>query len=135
MATTKGATDHHFASRRDPFLAMMVRQDEIDDAATAASDPWGADVAAFDASTRRWSIPSTSGLPGGGRPSGSRAGGERPEIDRICRRLDRVARAGALLVEDIDMRSTCCSGGGHGRVLAMARAADPEGDRERVPYG
>jgi hypothetical protein len=62
-----------------------------------------------------------------------RAGGERPEIDRICRRFDRVVRAGALLVEDIDMRSTCCSGG-HGRVLAMARAAGPEGDRERVPY-
>ena len=51
---TKGAIYHHFASKRDLFLAVMERQEEInartvDEAAAAAPDPWSAIAAALDA--------------------------------------------------------------------------------------
>jgi hypothetical protein len=43
------------------------------------------------------------------------AWGERTEIDLIRRQLDRIAQAGALLVEDLDMLAHVLFGGGDGR--------------------
>jgi hypothetical protein len=57
--------------------------------------------------------------------------GERFEIPVIRSQLERVADAGVLLVEDIDMLAQVLFGAVTGGVLAMARAADPEGERDR----
>ena len=138
---TKGAIYHHFASKRDLFLAVMERQEEInartvDEAATAASDPWSAIVAAFDAFLGTIADPVYQRLCFVEGPAALGfedwwAWGERTEIDLIHRQLDRVARAGALLVEDVDMLAHVLFGAVTAGVLAMARAADPEAERER----
>ena len=138
---TKGAIYHHFASKRDLFLAVMERQEEInartvDEAATAAADPWSAIVAAFDAFLGTISDPVYQRLCFVEGPAALGfedwwAWGERTEIDLIRRQLDRVARAGALLVEDLDMLAHVLFGAVTAGVLAMARADDPAGERER----
>src|SRR6185437_8180984 len=138
---TKGAIYHHFASKRDLFLAVMERQEEIntrtvDEAATGASDPWSAIVAALDAFLGTIADPVYQRLCFVEGPAALGfedwwAWGERTEIDLIRRQLDRVAQAGALLVEDIDMLAHVLFGAVTAGVLAMARAADPEAERER----
>jgi AcrR family transcriptional regulator len=138
---TKGAIYHHFASKRDLFLAVMERQEEvnartIDEAATTAADPWSAIVAAFDAFLGTISDPVYQRLcfVEGPEALGFEdwwAWGERTEIDLIRRQLDRVAQAGVLLVEDIDMLAHVLFGAVTAGVLAMARTEDPEGERER----
>src|SRR5580704_15798189 len=50
---TKGAIYHHFASKRDLFMAVLERQQEmgaglIMEAGALAPDPWSALVSAFD---------------------------------------------------------------------------------------
>jgi AcrR family transcriptional regulator len=138
---TKGAIYHHFASKRDLFLAVMERQEEInartvDEAATAASDPWSAIVAAFDAFLGTIADPIYQRLCFVEGPAALGfedwwAWGERTEIDLIRRQLDRVAEAGALLIEDRDMLAHVLFGAVTAGVLAMARAADLEGERRR----
>jgi AcrR family transcriptional regulator len=138
---TKGAIYHHFNSKRDLFLAVMERQEEInartiDEAATTAADPWGAIVAAFDAFLRTIADPVYQRLCFVEGPAALGfedwwAWGERTEIDLIRRQLDRVAEAGLLLVEDIDMLAHVLFGAVTAGVLAMARTEDPEGERER----
>ena len=59
------------------------------------------------------------------------AWGERYEIEVIRRQLDRVAAAGVLLVEDLDMLAHVLFGAVTAGVLAMARSADVERERER----
>ena len=138
---TKGAIYHHFASKRDLFLAVMERQEEVnartvDEAATAAPDPWSAIVAAFDAFLGTIADPVYQRLCFVEGPAALGfedwwAWGERTEIDLIRRQLDRVAEAGALRIEDRDMLARVLFGAVTAGVLAMARAVDLEGERQR----
>jgi hypothetical protein len=57
--------------------------------------------------------------------------GERYEIEVIRTQLDRAAQAGVLVVEDLDMLAHVLFGAVTAGVLAMARSADPEGERDR----
>jgi AcrR family transcriptional regulator len=138
---TKGAIYHHFASKRDLFLAVMERQEEmnartVDEAATAAPDPWSAIVAAFDAFLGTIADPVYQRLCFVEGPAALGfedwwAWGERTEIDLIRRQLDRVAEAGALRIEDRDMLARVLFGAVTAGVLAMARAVDLDGERQR----
>ncbi len=138
---TKGAIYHHFASKRDLFMAVLDRQEEISartvtQAATAAADPWTAIVAAFDAFLETISDPVYQRLCFVEGPAALGfedwwATGERYEIDVIRTQLDRVAQAGALLIGDLDMLAHVLFGAVTAGVLAMARSADPEGERAR----
>jgi len=138
---TKGAIYHHFASKRDLFLAVMERQEEInartvDEAAAAAPDPWSAIAAALDAFLDTIADPVYQRLCFVEGPAALGfedwwAWGERTEIDLIRRQLDRVAEAGVLLIEDRDMLAHVLFGAVTAGVLAMARAADQEGERQR----
>jgi AcrR family transcriptional regulator len=138
---TKGAIYHHFASKRDLFLAVMERQEEInartvDQAATAASDPWSAIVAAFDAFLDTIADPVYQRLCFVEGPAALGfedwwAWGERTEIDLIRRQLNRVDGVGALLIEDLDMLAHVLFGAITAGVLAIARAEDPEQEQER----
>ena len=63
---TKGAIYHHFASKRDLFLAVLARQQErmagvADEAGANATDVWGGMVAAFDAFLELISVLRTGG--------------------------------------------------------------------------
>ena len=138
---TKGAIYHHFASKRDLFMAVLERQEvaqaqTISQAATAAADPWSAIVAAFDAFLETLSDPVYQRLCWVEGPAALGfeewwACGERFEIPVIRSQLERVAEAGVLLVEDLDMLAHVLFGAVTAGVLAMARAADPEGERDR----
>jgi AcrR family transcriptional regulator len=138
---TKGAIYHHFASKKDLFMAVLDRQEEISartvtQAATAAADPWAAIVAAFDAFLETISDPVYQRLCFVEGPAALGfedwwACGERYEIEVIRTQLDRVAEAGVLLVEDLDMLAHVLFGAVTAGVLAMARAADPEAERDR----
>jgi hypothetical protein len=111
----------------------------IDEAATAVSDPWSAIVAAFDAFLGTIADPSASGFASSAPASlgleDCWAWREGTEIDLIRRQLDRVAQAGALLVEEVDMLARVLFGWSPGGVLAMDRAADPKGGAGAVPHG
>jgi AcrR family transcriptional regulator len=138
---TKGAIYHHFASKRDLFMAVLDRQEEISartvtEAATSASDPWTAMVAALDAFLETISDPVYQRLCFVEGPAALGfedwwACGERYEIEVIRTQLDRAAQAGVLVVEDLDMLAHVLFGAVTAGVLAMARSADPEGERDR----
>ncbi|HWD56282.1 MAG TPA: TetR/AcrR family transcriptional regulator [Acidimicrobiales bacterium] len=138
---TKGAIYHHFASKRDLFMAVLDRQEEVSartvtQAATAAADPWTAMVAAFDAFLETIADPVYQRLCFVEGPAALGfedwwACGERYEIEVIRTQLDRAAQAGVLVVEDLDMLAHVLFGAVTAGVLAMARAADPEGERDR----
>jgi AcrR family transcriptional regulator len=138
---TKGAIYHHFASKRDLFMAVLERQEEnqartITLAATAAADPWSAIVAAFDAFLETLSDPVYQRLCWVEGPAALGfeewwACGERFEIPVIRSQLERVADAGVLLIEDLDMLAHVLFGAVTAGILAMARAADPERERDR----
>ena len=138
---TKGAIYHHFASKKDLFMAVLERQEEnqartINQAATAAADPWSAIVAAFDAFLETLSDPVYQRLCWVEGPAALGfeewwACGERFEIPVIRSQLERAAEAGVLLIEDLDMLAHVLFGAVTAGVLAMARAADPEGERDR----
>ena len=105
-------------------------------AATAAADPWSAIVAAFDAFLETLSDPVYQRLCWVEGPAALGfeewwACGERFEIPVIRSQLERVAEAGVLLVEDLDMLAHVLFGAVTAGVLAMARAADPERERDR----
>ena len=101
---TKGAIYHHFASKRELFMAVLERQEEISartvtQAATAAADPWTAIVAAFDAFLETISDPVYQRLCWVEGPAALGfeewwACGERYEIEVIRSQLDRAAAGG-----------------------------------------
>jgi len=138
---TKGAIYHHFASKRDLFMAVLERQEEISagtviSAGAAAPDPWSAVVAAFDTFLETISCPIYQRLCWVEGPAALGfedwwACGERHEIEVIRSVLDRAAQAEALKVDDLDMLAHVLFGAVAAGVLAMARAEDPAAERER----
>jgi AcrR family transcriptional regulator len=138
---TKGAIYHHFASKRDLFMAVLDRQEElsarvVERAADEATDPWSAIVAAFDAFLETIADPVYQRLCFVEGPAALGfeewwACGERYEIGVIRAQLDRVAGAGVLLVEDLDMLAHVLFGAVTAGVLAMARSEDQEPEKER----
>jgi AcrR family transcriptional regulator len=138
---TKGAIYHHFASKRDLFMAVLERQEEISarsvtQAGARASDPWSGIVAAFDAFLETISCPIYQRLCWVEGPAALGfeewwACGERYEIEVIRGQLDRAAEAGVLLAEDLDMLAHVLFGAVAAGVLAMARSEDPPRERAR----
>jgi AcrR family transcriptional regulator len=140
---TKGAIYHHFASKRDLFVAVLERQEELSartvtEAGEAAGDPWNAIVAAFDAFLETISDPVYQRLCMVEGPAALGfedwwAFGERYEIEVIRGQLNRVAEAGVLKGDgDIDMLAHVLFGAITAGVLAMARSENP--DRERMRF-
>ncbi len=138
---TKGAIYHHFASKRDLFTAVLERQQELSvgivmEAGANATDAWSGMVAAFDAFLELMSDPVYQRLCWVEGPAALGFEdwwkcGERYEIDVIRSQLDRAARAGALMVEDLDMLAGVLFGAVTAGVLAMARSEHPLIERER----
>src|SRR5580700_7059862 len=104
---TKGAIYHHFASKRDLFMAVLERQEErsansVAEAGQRAGDTWTAFVASLDAFLETISDPVYQRLCWVEGPTALGfeewwACGERYEIEVIRTQLDRAAAAGALL--------------------------------------
>jgi AcrR family transcriptional regulator len=138
---TKGAIYHHFASKRDLFMAVLERQEEISagtviSAGAAAPDAWSAVVAAFDTFLETISCPIYQRLCWVEGPAALGfedwwACGERHEIEVIRSVLDRAAEAGALKVDDLDMLAHVIFGAVCAGVLGMARSDEPVAERER----
>jgi AcrR family transcriptional regulator len=138
---TKGAIYHHFASKRDLFMAVLERQEEISagtviSAGAAAPDPWSAVVAAFDTFLETISCPIYQRLCWVEGPAALGfedwwACGERHEIEVIRSVLDRAAQAEALKVDDLDMLAHVIFGAVCAGVLGMARSEEPAAERER----
>ncbi|HEY6429985.1 MAG TPA: helix-turn-helix domain-containing protein [Acidimicrobiales bacterium] len=138
---TKGAIYHHFASKRDLFEAVLVRQEErsartVAQAGAAAPDAWSGVVAAFDAFLEAISDPTYQRLCMVEGPAALGfeewwAFGERYEIEVIRGQLDRAAEAGVIRVEDLDMLAHVLFGAVTAGVLAMARSDDPDRERQR----
>jgi AcrR family transcriptional regulator len=138
---TKGAIYHHFASKRELFLAVLERQQEhsvgsVTQAGATASDAWTGIVAAIDAFLDTISDPVYQRLCWVEGPSALGfedwwACGERYEIEVIRRLLDRASRAGVLLVDDLDMLAHVLFGAVTAGVLGMARSEKPFVERDR----
>jgi AcrR family transcriptional regulator len=138
---TKGAIYHHFASKRDLFVAVLERQQQLSaatvtEAGIAAGDAWAAIVAAFDAFLETISCPIYQRLCWVEGPSALGFEdwwecGERYEIDVIRTLLDRAAEAGILKSADLDMLSHVLFGAVAAGVLAMTRSETPAVERER----
>jgi AcrR family transcriptional regulator len=132
---TKGAIYHHFASKRDLFMAVLERQEEISsrttlEAGTAAADPWSGIVAALDAFFDSISDPVYQRLCWVEGPAALGfedwwACGERYEIEVIRGLMQRIEEVGVLLVEDVDMLANVIYGAVAAGVLMMARSDDP----------
>src|SRR5580693_5959870 len=138
---TKGAIYHHFASKRDLFMAVLERQEErsaqtVTQAGAAAPDAWTGIVTAFDTFLETISDPVYQRLCWVEGPAALGfedwwACGERYEIEVIRTQLDRAAQAGVLVVEDLDMLAHVLFGAVTAGVLAMARSTAPAVERER----
>jgi AcrR family transcriptional regulator len=138
---TKGAIYHHFASKRDLFLAVLERQQEhsvgsVTQAVDTASDAWNGIVAAIDAFLATISDPIYQRLCWVEGPTALGfedwwACGERYEIAVIRRLLDRAAEAGVLIVDDLDMLAHVLFGSVTAGVLGMARSKEPDVERAR----
>jgi AcrR family transcriptional regulator len=138
---TKGAIYHHFASKRDLFMAVLDRQQELSartvrQAGAAAADPWTGIVAAFDAFLETISDPVYQRLCWVEGPAALGfeewwACGERYEIEVIRHQLDQAAEVGVIQIEDLDMLAHVLFGAVAAGVLAMARSPEPERERER----
>jgi AcrR family transcriptional regulator len=138
---TKGAIYHHFASKRDLFMAVLERQQELSagavtQAGEGAADPWAAVVAAFDVFLELISNPVYQRLCWVEGPAALGfedwwSCGERYEIPVIRTLLDRAAAAGVLTVEDPDMLAQVLFGAVVAGVLGMARSERPAVERER----
>lgn len=132
---TKGAIYHHFASKRDLFVAVLERQQELSvQAITLAGSPelgvWEGMVAAFDAFLGMASSPLYQRLCWVEGPAALGfeewwAVGERYEIAVIRGQLDRAAAAGLLNVVDLDMLAHVLYGAVVAGILAMARSEEP----------
>ena len=138
---TKGAIYHHFASKRDLFLAVLERQQEhsvgsVTQAVDTAADAWNGIVAAIDAFLVTISDPIYQRLCWVEGPTALGfedwwACGERYEIEVIRRLLDRAAEAGGLMVDDLDMLAHVLFGSVTAGVLGMARSKEPDVERAR----
>jgi AcrR family transcriptional regulator len=138
---TKGAIYHHFASKRDLFMAVLERQQEISartvtEAGASALNAWSAIVTAFDTFLETISSPIYQRLCWVEGPAALGfedwwACGERYEIEVIRRLLDRAAAAGILDIADLDMLAHVLFGAVVAGVLGMARSEAPEVERER----
>jgi AcrR family transcriptional regulator len=138
---TKGAIYHHFASKRDLFMAVLARQEErsartVIEAGAAAPDAWSGIVAAFDTFLETISDPVYQRLCWVEGPAALGfedwwACGERYEIGVIRAQLDRAAAAGVLVVQDLDMMAHVLFGAVTAGVLAMARSEEPTRERAR----
>jgi AcrR family transcriptional regulator len=138
---TKGAIYHHFASKRDLFIAVLERQEAksagtVISAGAAAPDAWSALTAAFDAFIESISDPAyqrlcwTEGPTALGFEDWWKIG-ERHEIEVIRAVLDRAATLGKLAVDDLDMLAHIIFGAVCAGVLGMARSEQPDVERER----
>jgi AcrR family transcriptional regulator len=138
---TKGAIYHHFASKRDLFMAVLERQQERSAGTVAAAgdgalDAWSAMEAALDTFLETISDPVYQRLCWIEGPSALGFEdwwdcGERYEIAVIRRLLDRAAEAGLLKTDDLDMLAHVLFGAVVAGVLAMARSADPPSELRR----
>jgi AcrR family transcriptional regulator len=138
---TKGAIYHHFASKRDLFVAVLERQEErsartVTQAGAAAADPWTGIVAAFDAFLDTISDPVYQRLCMVEGPAALGfedwwAFGERYEIEVIRGQVERACDAGVLKAADRDMLAHVLFGAVTAGVLAMARSEDPARERMR----
>lgn len=138
---TKGAIYHHFASKRDLFVAVLERKEEegagkVAAAAAEAADALTGVVAGFDAFLEIISEPHYQRLCWVEGPAALGfedwwETGERHEIEVIRGMLDRAAEAGILLVKDLDMLAHVMFGAVCAGVLAMARSESPAEERER----
>ena len=138
---TKGAIYHHFASKRELFLAVLERQQEqsvgsITQAGATAADAWTGIVAAIDVFLETISDPVYQRLCWVEGPSALGvedwwACGERYEIEVIRQLLDRAAMAGVLVVPDRDMLAHVLFGAVTAGVLGMARSKEPFVERDR----
>jgi AcrR family transcriptional regulator len=138
---TKGAIYHHFASKRDLFMAVLERQQLISAqtvtlAGANAGSAWSAIVEAFDAFLLTISSPLYQRLCWVEGPAALGfedwwACGERYEIEVIRRLLDRAAAAGILDIADLDMLAHVLFGAVVAGVLGMARSDNPEAERDR----
>jgi AcrR family transcriptional regulator len=138
---TKGAIYHHFASKRDLFMAVLARQEErsartVIEAGAAAPDAWSGIVAAFDTFLETISDPVYQRLCWVEGPAALGfedwwACGERYEIGVIRAQRDRAAAAGVLVVQDLDMMAHVLFGAVTAGVLAMARSEEPTRERAR----
>jgi AcrR family transcriptional regulator len=138
---TKGAIYHHFASKRDLFMAVLQRQEErsartVIEAGAAAPDAWSGIVAAFATFLETISDPVYQRLCWVEGPAALGfedwwACGERYEIGVIRAQLDRAAAAGVLIVQDLDMMAHVLFGAVTAGVLAMARSEEPTRERDR----
>jgi AcrR family transcriptional regulator len=138
---TKGAIYHHFASKRDLFMAVLERQQAVSaslvtQAGAAAADPWTAIVTAFDTFLNSISDPIYQRLCWIEGPAALGFEdwwqcGEKYEIEVIRTLLDRAAEAGVLQFEDLDMLAHVLFGAVTAGVLAMARSETPDVERER----
>ena len=138
---TKGAIYHHFASKRDLFMAVLERQEvrsaqTVIEAGAAAPDAWSGIVAAFDTFLETISDPIYQRLCWVEGPAALGfedwwACGERYEIGVIRAQLDRAAAAGVLIVQDLDMMAHVLFGAVTAGVLAMARSEEPARERDR----
>lgn len=138
---TKGAIYHHFASKRDLFVAVVTRQLEqnagqVTRAGEGVPDVWGGIVAAFDTFLQTLSDPVYQRLCFMEGPAALGfedwwAIGETYEIAVIRGLLDRAAEAGVLLVADVDMLAHAIFGAVTAGVLSMARSAEPDAELER----
>jgi AcrR family transcriptional regulator len=138
---TKGAIYHHFASKRDLFIAVLERQEAksagtVLSAGASAPDAWSALVAAFDAFIESISDPAYQRLCWMEGPTALGfedwwKTGERHEIEVIRSVLDRAATLAKLRVDDLDMLAHVIFGAVCAGVLGMARSADPDTERDR----
>jgi AcrR family transcriptional regulator len=138
---TKGAIYHHFASKRDLFMAVLEQHEEREagrvlEAGLAAPDPWSGLVIAFDVFLDIISEPHYQRLCWVEGPAALGFEdwwecGERHEIEVIRGILDRADAAGALVVVDLDMLAHVIFGAVCAGVLAMARSEDAAAERER----
>ncbi len=138
---TKGAIYHHFASKRDLFMAVLERQVEVSSGALLkagleAPDPWSSVVASIDALLESISDPITQRLCWVEGPTALGFEdwwecGERHQIEVIRTLLGRAAEGGVLQVEDLDMLAHVIFGAVCAGVLAMARSEAPARELER----
>jgi AcrR family transcriptional regulator len=140
---TKGAIYHHFASKRDLFMAVLERQQQVsvatvNQAAALASDPWSGIVAAFDAFLELIAEPAYQRLCWVEGPVALGFEewwecGERYEIGLIRGQLHRAADAGLFQTEDIDldMLAHVLFGAVTAGVLGMTRSEEPSEVRAR----
>jgi AcrR family transcriptional regulator len=138
---TKGAIYHHFASKRDLFMAVLEQKEEegagkVAAVAAAATDAWSGLIAGLDAFLDSIADPRYQRLCWVEGPAALGFEdwwecGERHEIEMIRGMLTRAAEAGILRVEDVDMLAHVIFGSVCAGVLRMARSASPAEELDR----